>query len=66
MAENPDFTIEEAAQYLDCSVAQIYRMRRAGIGPEGYRLGLRLRFKREELDRIIAKATTGARTKRYA
>lgn len=40
----PLWTAERTAQFLGCSVAQLYALRRAGRGPRCYRIDQRLRF----------------------
>ena len=52
----------EAAQYLSISLSTIRRRRRAGTGPEFYRIGKVIRYRREALEDYI-KLNTGQKNR---
>ena len=47
------YSENEAAQYLSISVSTIRRWRRAGTGPDFYRIGKVLRYRQEALERYV-------------
>jgi excisionase family DNA binding protein len=51
---------KEAAQYLSVSLSTIRRWRRAGTGPEFFRFGDVLRYRKEALDSFIRQHTQSA------
>jgi excisionase family DNA binding protein len=46
-------TLPEAATYLRTPVATLRYWRHLGAGPRGFRLGRRVMFRREDLDRWL-------------
>jgi excisionase family DNA binding protein len=46
-------TLPEAAAYLRTPVATLRYWRHLGTGPRGFRLGRRVMFRREDLDRWL-------------
>ena len=49
---------KEAAAYLTASASTLYRWRRAGEGPEYFRVGGILRYRRSDLDSFLQNNTT--------
>jgi hypothetical protein len=47
-------TLTEAAAFLRTPVATLRYWRHLGIGPDGFRLGRRVLYRREDLDRWVA------------
>ncbi len=47
-------TLDEAAAFLRTPAATLRYWRHLGIGPEGFRLGRRVVYRRNEIDRWIA------------
>jgi hypothetical protein len=47
------YSESDAAQYLSISVSTIRRRRRAGTGPEFYRIGKVLRYRLDALERYV-------------
>jgi hypothetical protein len=47
-------TLTEAAAFLRAPVATLRYWRHLGIGPDGFRLGRRVMYRREDLDRWVA------------
>ncbi len=51
----PDLlTLDEAATFLRTSVATLRYWRHLGVGPAGFRLGRRVVYMRDELERWVA------------
>jgi len=48
-------TVQEAAQYLRCGVSTLNKLRVTGGGPVFVKIGARVLYEREALDRYIAK-----------
>jgi DNA-binding transcriptional MerR regulator len=57
-------TLTEAAAFLRAPVATLRYWRHLGIGPEGFRLGRRLLYRREDLDRWVAEQRKTQSTRR--
>jgi DNA-binding transcriptional MerR regulator len=57
-------TLTEAAAFLRAPVATLRYWRHLGIGPEGFRLGRRLLYRREDLDRWVAEQRETQSTRR--
>ncbi|WP_100501180.1 helix-turn-helix transcriptional regulator [Geodermatophilus chilensis] len=47
-------TLEEAAAVLRTPVATLRYWRHLGVGPDGFRLGHRVVYRREDVDRWVA------------
>jgi excisionase family DNA binding protein len=47
-------TIDEVAQLLKVPVGTLRKWRSAGEGPEGFRLGKYVRFRRSSVDRFVS------------
>ncbi len=43
-------SLSEVAAYLGLSPGSIYNLRHGGHGPEGYKVGRQLRFRRSEIE----------------
>jgi excisionase family DNA binding protein len=52
MAKEPLMTMQEVAQYLQCSLSTVRRWVGRGVLPH-YRMGRMIRFRRAELDRWL-------------
>ena len=48
-------TLEEAAAVLRSPVATLRYWRHLSVGPDGFRLGRRVVYRREDVDRCVAK-----------
>jgi len=57
-------TLTEAAAFLRAPVATLRYWQHLGIGPEGFRLGRRLLYRREDLDRWVAEQRETQSTRR--
>lgn len=57
-------TVTEAAAFLRAPVATLRYWRHLGIGPDGFRLGRRVLYRREDLDRWVAEQRDAQSTRR--
>lgn len=57
-------TLTEAAAFLRTPVATLRYWRHLGIGPDGFRLGHRVLYRREDLDRWVAEQREAQSTRR--
>ncbi len=51
---NDLMTLAESAAYLRTPVATLRYWRHLGVGPDGFRLGRRVVYRREDVDRWLA------------
>ena len=54
-ADSPLLNVTEAADYLRCSASYLNKLRVTGGGPTFVKMGARVAYTREDLDRYIAK-----------
>lgn len=57
-------TLAEAAAFLRAPVATLRYWRHLGIGPDGFRLGRRVLYQREDLDRWVTEQREAQLTRR--
>jgi hypothetical protein len=57
-------TLTEAAAFLRAPVATLRYWRHLGIGPDGFRLGRRVLYRREDLERWVAEQREAQSTRR--
>ena len=57
-------TLAEAAAFLRAPVATLRYWRHLGIGPDGFRLGRRVLYRRQDLDRWVTEQREAQSTRR--